>query len=291
LEIIEMQWVRAAGVRALNRLVLAQRLIRVNSLAGAYWNSLGGKFKDVESFCLFIGYPRSGHTLFMALLDAHPNIVIGNEVEALRYVELGVSRAYLFTLLLESSRAFVRDGARWQGYSYRVPGQWQGHFRKLRVVGDKSAGVATRLLAGKPELLPLLRETAGARVKLVHIVRNPYDNISTMHRRNPHDLETTADKYFSLCRTNAAVVTQADPASVLHLKHEQFIADPRSGLKALCDFLDVPHTEDYIEACAGIVYQAPHKSRLKSEWKPRLVDLVQAQVDEFSFLQGYSFRD
>jgi hypothetical protein len=30
-------------------------------------------FAHVESFCMFIGYPRSGHTLIGSILDAHPN--------------------------------------------------------------------------------------------------------------------------------------------------------------------------------------------------------------------------
>jgi hypothetical protein len=41
---------------------------------------------QVRSFCLFIGYPRSGHSLVGSLLDAHPDIAIAHEVNVLGLV-------------------------------------------------------------------------------------------------------------------------------------------------------------------------------------------------------------
>ena len=41
---------------------------------------------QLRSFCLFIGYPRSGHSLLGSLLDAHPDIAIAHEVNALGLV-------------------------------------------------------------------------------------------------------------------------------------------------------------------------------------------------------------
>jgi hypothetical protein len=70
------------------------RLERLSSLLHAYLRSayhgmLHGKlFDQVQSYCMFVGHPRSGHTLIGALLDAHPHIVIAHELNALRYVRL-----------------------------------------------------------------------------------------------------------------------------------------------------------------------------------------------------------
>ena len=30
-------------------------------------------FDDLKTYCMFLGYPRSGHSLIGALLDAHPD--------------------------------------------------------------------------------------------------------------------------------------------------------------------------------------------------------------------------
>ena len=39
---------------------------------------------DTTDFFLFIGYNRSRHTLFAALLDAHPHVVVANDLNILK---------------------------------------------------------------------------------------------------------------------------------------------------------------------------------------------------------------
>jgi hypothetical protein len=42
-------------------------------------------FEQIEA-CLFIGYPRSGHSLIGSLIDAHPHAALGHELDLLKYV-------------------------------------------------------------------------------------------------------------------------------------------------------------------------------------------------------------
>src|SRR5499426_2498533 len=90
-------------------------------------------FREVEAYCMFIGYPRSGHTLIGSLLDAHPDMVIAQELDALRYIYAGFRRNQLYSLLLDNSFHFTTAGRKWSGYSYTVPNQWHGRFVRLRV--------------------------------------------------------------------------------------------------------------------------------------------------------------
>ena len=61
---------------------------------------------QVRSFCLFIGYPRSGHSLVGSLLDAHPDIAIAHEVNVLGLVAGNdLDRRTLFHTLLRRSEA------------------------------------------------------------------------------------------------------------------------------------------------------------------------------------------
>ena len=46
-------------------------------------------FEKLQAYCMFIGYPRSGHSLVGSLLDAHPNIIIAHELNALQFVVAG----------------------------------------------------------------------------------------------------------------------------------------------------------------------------------------------------------
>jgi len=41
-------------------------------------NKLVSSFSEIETYCTFIGYSRSGHSIIAALLDAHPNIVMAH---------------------------------------------------------------------------------------------------------------------------------------------------------------------------------------------------------------------
>ncbi len=50
---------------------------------------------ELERFCFFIGYARSGHTLVATLLNAHRQVMIAHELDAIRFVRHGFRRAQL----------------------------------------------------------------------------------------------------------------------------------------------------------------------------------------------------
>ncbi len=107
-------------------------------------------FADGAPFLLFVGHPRSGHSLVGSLLDAHPDVVVSHELDALKYVAAGYRRDQLFTLVLEHAKANAAAGRKSWGYSYAVPGQWQGRYDQLAVVGDKRGRATTARLAERP---------------------------------------------------------------------------------------------------------------------------------------------
>jgi hypothetical protein len=100
-------------------------------------------FCDIEKVCLFIGYPRSGHSLVGSLIDAHPHAVISHELDTIKLVKMGFSQRQIFSLILNNSKAFSRSGRIWTGYSYKVPNQYQGEFKELRIIGDKCGNQTT----------------------------------------------------------------------------------------------------------------------------------------------------
>ena len=101
---------------------------------------LEAAYDDVDTALLFIGYPRSRHTLVSALLDAHPNIMLSNEMNMIgtykRHPEW--SRTQMFDAISSRSYRLATQGRRsWSlngtalNYvitGYRVPNQWQGTF-------------------------------------------------------------------------------------------------------------------------------------------------------------------
>lgn len=245
----------------------------------------------VRAFCLFVGYPRSGHSLIGALLDAHPDVVIGHEVEALKFVRCGAGRFQVYRLLLRASRRFAAAGCVGGGdYPYRVPAQWQGRYRRLLVIGDKRGGGTSYQLGRRPGLLPRLRRLAGVPLRVIHVIRNPFDNIATLGRHDGVPLATAVQRYFRLVATVATTREQLGPGELLELRHEDFIAHPADHLRGLCDFLGVEPAADYVADCAAIVYRSPHQSRRAIEWPPDIRAEVERRIAGVPFLAGYSFE-
>lgn len=248
------------------------------------------RFRDVRRYCMFVGYPRSGHSLVGSLLDAHPNIVIAQEADALKFVRAGFGRRTIYPLLLRNSKVMLDErGREWSGYSYHVPGQWQGRYEKLTVIGDKKAGRSTDRLIRSPQLLDKLQTAVGVPLKLIHVVRNPFDNIATLARAHKKSLDEATDFYFALCDGVLAIKQRATPQDLCEVHLESLIADAKTTLRTLCDFLEVSATDAYLESCAAIVYESPNRTRHKFEWSGELIDRVKAKQPAYPYLSQYTF--
>jgi hypothetical protein len=249
-------------------------------------------FHDIRTYCMFIGYPRTGHSLIGSLLDAHPNIVIAHELDALRFFRRGFSRQQVFHLLLENSRRMAAAGRRHSGYSYEVPSQWQGRFEKLQVLGDKKGATSTFHFYRDPGLVDSVAKSIGVEMKFVHVIRNPFDVLATMTRRQPRKtLDHHMELFFTLCSTNQTLKQRLHPAQIFDLRLEAFIADPKSHLARLCAFLGVEAGERYLADCAAIVFKSPQKSRFEIQWSEESIAKVNDGIRAFSFLSGYAYDE
>jgi len=277
----------------------AHRLETTLTLAREGASSLLGYARErrrlahVERYVMFAGYPRSGHSLVGSLLNAHPDVVVAHELDALRYVQARFSRAQLLALLLERDREFEAVHDRAPGrYDYRVPGQWQGRVRTLRVLGDKKGGATSGRLARSPHLLERLRATVRMPLRIVHVVRSPFDNIAAIHRmehrRKGFTLERSAEAYFELAQVNAALEQRVASEEWLELAHDDVVEEPEATMQRLCEFLGVEPDPSYVRDCAAIVYPSAHRTRDDAPWTPELVDEVRRRAREFSFLERFA---
>jgi hypothetical protein len=246
-------------------------------------------FAEVKTYVLFIGYPRSGHSLVGFLIDAHPNAVVASQTNVFRYLRHGFSPRQSFYCILENSRKVARVGREWRPYSYAVPNQWQGRFDKLRIIGDCTGLTRVRR---DPSLLKRVQEKlAGIDLKLIHVIRNPYDNISTMNRIRRQPLATTIEAYFSMCEIVEHIKRQVGPDVVYDLRHEDLIAEPKRTLQNLCAFLGLSAESSYYDDCASIIFKSPHKTRTDRKWDQESITAVLQQAGRFPFLRGYRYAD
>jgi len=116
-------------------------------------------YDAVESFVLFVGYPRSGHSLIGAILDSHPEIIIPHEFDLLNKLnrffndpneESNSRRLRIFSKLHSVSRRQAMFGNRSpnysHGYSYHIPGSWQGKYKNQIMVRVKFTFIVSSIL-------------------------------------------------------------------------------------------------------------------------------------------------
>ncbi len=155
------------------------------------------------------------------------------------------------------------------------------------------------VLQSDPWLLQRLRNVVQVPIRFVHVVRNPFDNITTMAIRmaegsnniNTSHLEAAIVRYFRVCEAVKDVKARAADTEVFDFCHEAFVQDPIKQLKSLCIWLGLEPSQEYLEACASIVFDSPRKSRYKLEWNKVLRQEVERQIKLFPFLEGYSFEE
>jgi len=243
-----------------------------------------------QRFVFFVGYSRSGHSLVGSLLDAHPHVTIAHEMHALKQLRQGHAFAEVVTAIKTNAMLFDYLGREYTGYDYHVPGQSQGHYTQLLVAGDKKGNGTLRELRRHPHLLGELDRLLPVPFSFVHVIRNPYDNIATRARRTGASLEQAAQGYFA----NAELMEKLKaryPDSVLDIYLDDLIAAPAPELERLLHALGCEEVgEDYLAACAAIVFKKPSRTARSVSWEPALVERINARLRRHAFLNRFADR-
>jgi hypothetical protein len=226
-----------------------------------------------------------------SLLNAHREVTISHELHALRYMKRRFSRAQIFSLILQRDAEFAAMGRVWSDSNYSVPGQYQGHYEGMRVIGDKRAGGTSQLLASNPELLTRVRRTVKLPIRVIHVTRNPFDIIASHVRRSKRTLPEALTWFEHCCRSVSTVTPSLAPEELIYFSYESFVADPRSHLARMCTFLGVEPEQNYLDACASIVWPSTEVSRSSVAWSREDRRFVEDLTERSEFLAHYSFED
>ena len=270
-------------------LTSANPLTYIESLIGGYWSAEA--FRDVRAYAMFIGQPRTGSSLMGSLLNAHRNMLVSQELNVLKYLRRGYGRRQLFWLIRRKDQKFARKGRRWMGYQYSVPNQWQGCCEKLLVIGDKKGGKSTEELRGNPGLLSQLEDTIGLPVRIIHMVRNPYNVITTVYRKTPvPSLQEAARRFFARCEKNWQL-KQERGEQIKTVRLEDLIDKPERHMADVCEFLDLEPRQDYLTDCAKVIFSRPRQTKCNIDWPLDLIHSVSERMNKYPFFDGYEFDD
>ena len=272
------------------------------------YSPLGGKeISMVEKFVFFVGYSRSGHSIVASLLDAHPNIIIAHEYNLFRKWKGSMyqNRSFLYNELYQNSYNNAEKGWRssvknQKGYTLAVEDSWQGSFEKLLVIGEKSGAVTVQTYNNDPWLftqaLKELQHTVQVPVKVIHVVRNPYDIISTrllyadgkthkskvhatmdMKHVSPHNLSMQVNRTIHVVQSVQELLQNCSLTS-LEIHTADLVVDPKHVMNNLCLFLGVDCSEEYLKKCSDKIFVRQSQTRHLVEWSEELVEKVYQMI-------------
>lgn len=239
-----------------------------------------------DRFLLFVGQSRSGHSLVGSLIDAHPNAVVAHEIFALKHLLQGRPFDEVLRAIKYNAYFFDYLGRAYTGYDYEVPGQYQGRYRQLQIVGDKKGNATTRLLGRRPDALDRLESALCLPVVFVHVIRDPYDNIATKARRTGVTLDEAARRYFANAETVSKLKGRAGDR-LFDIYLDDLIERPEATLRSLMHWLDLPIDRDFLAACAAIVFKEPSRTARSAAWDPRLLAAINRRLERYPFLHRF----
>lgn len=176
-----------------------------------------GRQKERKTFCdppiLIGGCARSGTSLLLSILSAHPHI---------------------HAIPVETDAFTAWDA---QGRPVRI----DRLYRQLLGLGIKPG--ATRWCEKRPynvRYIPEIINYFGGHVQFIHMVRDPRAVCTSFHPAKPETYWVSPERYLQDVTLGLA---HADHASVYTLKYEDLVADTEKEIVKLCSFLQVPCDE------------------------------------------------
>ena len=149
-----------------------------------------------------------------------------------------------------------------------------------------------RRLGADPGLLNQTDQAlTGLNLKVIQVIRNPFDPMSAMRGRGKRTIDNAVDHYFDYCATLQELRDRFGEDQLLPVRYESFVAEPRPELAQICRFLGVEPRDDYLDACAAVIWPEPERSRDMVEWPAEWVETVEEQIEKYDFLRGYRFDD
>lgn len=274
----------------------------------------------VKTFVFFMGHPRSGHSIIASLMDSHPHVVISHEEDLFSRIakgSLAPTKPEIFNAIWRNTRVTIINGKRAEkydqkGYTLFVDGLYQGTYSGyINVIGDKKASVTTRLLRRKPDKWRSVFNTLNSltdNLKVIHVIRNPYDNIATMilylfnskkefgdTKRSNQTYEVDSDTiegeiehYFKLYQAIVGA-RKTYNLDIIQVHGNDLISNPRGTLLRLCNELKVTCSDSYLEICGSKIFKTVSRTRNKIKWTNKQLQMIQQNIERFSSLRNYNY--
>ena len=273
----------------------------------------------VKTFVFFMGHSRSGHSIIGTILDSHPHIVIAHESGILTRVlnRQCADKSFVLNEIWRgssSNRTKYAESTTRKGYTLGIDELYQGKYLDhIEVMGEKQGSTASLLYARSPDtfqtLLDKLKSTLHVPIKVLHVVRNPYDNIATLVLYSSYDVMQVTKLKYSNKTINVApevidkqiriyfvrykAIEEAEKVlnlDLMRIHNVEFVSQPRVVIGKLCKFLGVGCSEEFINKCSEKIFNKESKTRYKLKWQDYQIKEIKANIQKLDSLSGYDFN-
>jgi hypothetical protein len=247
------------------------------------------RWDAIRTFCLFVGYGRSGHSAVGAMLDAHPQAAIAHELHAVKRFFDGVPRDVLFDEIFALAQQQAREGryatrAGGGRYAHNLPGQAKADASGITVIGDKKgAGTTWELARRGIEHLEDFKAYIRVPVRILHVIRNPFDIVAAgLALGREHFAQTVA--VVSRIRERSGGEDWCD------VYYEDLIARPDEEIRRIVTFLGLPIDAEHLARSAEYLYREPHLRRHEIEWPEGTRAMVAELIPRYEYLSRYRWE-
>ena len=302
-----------------------------NNSSQEQFNALSSSdIQQVKIFIIFLGHQRSGHSIVGSLLDAHPHIILAHEERLLLRLNEDLSsetpqynnKSMIFNALWRNSFFSSTSGLRTKsekalvkGYTLSIDGLYQGKFvSPIQVIGDKNGGQTTLMFIDDPskwqQAFYKLKSLLNIPIKVIHVIRNPYDNIATKilykykgtkkttkakqsnttYVVNVKKMKHYIDEYFNMFQAIEQMKSKYH-LDYLEVHGKDLIKNPRTTILGMCSFLGVSCSDDYLQICSNKLFKTESKTRYNLRWSKELISDIQDSIINHDNLRRYYFFD
>ena len=279
--------------------------------------------KHVKTFVFFIGHLRSGHSIVGSLLDAHPHMVISHQSGILGKIIQNpkiLTKLDIFNAIWNNSYYMTQVGNRRsitdapKNYTLFFDGLYQGSYDSyIDVIGDKQGGLLSGIFMRDPKkfqtMLSELQAVVDMPIKVIHVIRNPFDNIATAILydafanvslttkaklgNDPLDVDSkiidkNIDQYFRRYQASEDAI-EMFKLDAIKIHSKDLVMYPRRTILELCEFLGVSCSDDYLTKCINKLYSKVSRTRYRIQWNDYQIATIKENIQKFKSLSRYSY--
>jgi hypothetical protein len=254
------------------------------------------KTDTVKYFLMFMGYPRSGHTLVASILNAHPRVVCSNQLFIIQNAEKRNLEGLLQNIENGSTDGYWKPEVK----IAKAPKQ------DLYVVGDKTGHRTVEYLINNPEQLDHLKSIVPWPMKWIHICRNPFDCLATWTEKNLANKKRKGDVHANVRiefnqafekfkALNEKIAQLKKTEKVLTLVHEKVVTNKDKTLEQLTNFFELdnkntPIYKNWRNRVVKTLWKQPRITRHKIKWNNEMRNKVNNYtIRKYPWLKGYYY--